>query len=356
MNIRDLRQIEYANAFMDSKRRIGILLLSVRMGKTRVGLRILSNYFRASVLICYPDNKIKDSWMKEAEEVGFDVSNITFVNFSSLHKYYETKFDVIVVDECHDLSPVQMDIIKTIQEGCKVVLGLTGTLMPKTKSKLRNILKWLVIAEYTTEQAIEDGVIANYQITVHRVNLNNTRLQLFGKKMKTEKRAFDAYSYIIDKMQEEGKDTKYMRLSRMRVLQGSWAKLLCTHNLLLNHQDERILVFCALSKIVDDLKIPTEHSKTKRGAIDLFKEGLIPYLGVVDMAAMGVTFKPLNRVIINYINSNSEDMHQRVARALNLDYANETAQIDIICSTEQVEVEWLQKALKLFNKDKIKFL
>lgn len=358
MNIRDLRQIEYANMFMDNYRRIGILLLSVRMGKTRVGLRILSNFLKDNILVCYPDNRIKDSWIKEAAEVGHNLQNITFVNFSSLHKHWDIQYDVLVVDECHDLSPLQMDIIKHIQTPCKAVLGLTGTLMAKTKSKLHNKLKWNVIAEYTTEQAIADGIISNYHITIHRVKLDHSIFTKNSKgKLKSERDKMRDLSYVIDEMQEDGKDTKFLRLRRMRILQNSIAKLNYTSSLLQLHEKERILVFCALSEIVDSLGIPTEHSKSKqKGNIELFMEGLIPKLGVVDMAAMGVTFKPLNRVIINYINSNSEDMYQRVARALNLDYVGETAQIDVVCSTEQIEVEWLMKALKLFNKQKITIL
>jgi hypothetical protein len=41
--------------------------------------------------------------------------------------------------------------------------------------------------------------------------------------------------------------------------------------------------------------------------------------------------------------------------AMEYDTPNKLSEIIITCSTEEVEVKWLQKALEFFNPDKIKF-
>lgn len=353
MTIRDLRQKEYASLFMNSGKR-GILYLAVRLGKTRIGLDILSNYMGMDALVCYPENNIKDAWMDEAAVMGMQLKNVTFCNFSSLHTLKNRKFGIIIIDEVHDLSDGQIASLRTITSN--ITLGLTGTLSPKSISRLRNKLKLRILAEYSIEQAISDGIIADYEIRVHKVKLDGSILNNYNGKYKTEKRRFDDFSYVIGQLEEKGKDSKFMRLNRMRVLQSSVAKTMYTKLLLQKYIDERVLVFCALAKVADSLGIPTEHSKNASGEIQRFKNGIGNNLAVVDMASMGVTLKPLNRVIVNYITSNSEDMHQRIARALNLEYSGEVAHIDVICSTEEVELQWLKKALKLFDNSKIYYL
>jgi hypothetical protein len=60
-------------------------------------------------------------------------------------------------------------------------------------------------------------------------------------------------------------------------------------------------------------------------------------------------------VIINYFDSNAENLAQKIMRctAFEYDNKNKKAQIYIISSNEPVEQKWLNKALDLFDKDKI---
>ena len=71
-----------------------------------------------------------------------------------------------------------------------------------------------------------------------------------------------------------------------------------------------------------------------------------------------MTYKPLNRVIINYFDSNGENLAQKINRCMAMEYDNpeKKAQIYIVCSTEDVEAKWLKKALEFFDKSKIKFI
>ncbi len=54
-----------------------------------------------------------------------------------------------------------------------------------------------------------------------------------------------------------------IRLARMRLIQNSVAKLNKTKDLLRQYKDERVLVFCGITKIADALGIPSHHSKSK---------------------------------------------------------------------------------------------
>ena len=72
----------------------------------------------------------------------------------------------------------------------------------------------------------------------------------------------------------------------------------------------------------------------------------------------GVTYKPLNKVIINYFDSNAENLAQKINRCMAMEYNNpdKKAYIYIISSNEEVELKWLSRALEFFDKNKIKYI
>ena len=63
-------------------------------------------------------------------------------------------------------------------------------------------------------------------------------------------------------------------------------------------------------------------------------------------------------MIINYFDSNGENLAQKINRCMAMEYDNpdKKAQIYIISSYEEVELKWLKKALEFFEKYKIKFV
>lgn len=351
-NIREIRQWEFANKWLESNR-FYILLLSPRMGKCKVGINIMEKMNFPKTLICYPDIKIRKSWEDDFKKFGFDNSNITFSTYLSLHKQLNGAYDLIILDEIHSTSENQINVLKELFSINKTVLGLTGTLADDTIYTLKQELGLDVLATYPIEQAIKEGVVSNFQINIVQVPLDNKIKQYKGK---TEKQKFDAYTYLIDKFENEGKDSKFMRLNRMRIIQNSLAKKNATKLILERNSEERILVFAGLKKIADDLDIPSFHSETKDvSLLHKFASGEGNKLAVVRMGSAGITFKPLNQVVINYFSSNGEDLTQKLMRSMSYEYdnPNKTAVITIICSTEPTERKWLVKALSGINNERI---
>jgi superfamily II DNA or RNA helicase len=357
MTIRDKRQLEFADVWL--KKKHGILLLAPRFGKCRTSINVLRKLNPNSVLIAYPDNKIKDSWQADFEELDYDDSNVTYTTHLSLKKYADKKFDLVIVDEIHLLSQNQIEVCKDLFNNNKQILGLTGTLSSWTERTLEEELDLHVIATYPIEKAIEEGVIVDYEIHVIRVPLDNVTLQDYKGKQKTEKKQFDALTWVINKLQNSGSDTMFMRLARMRLIQSSLAKVKATRALLEKHADERVLVFCGVTKIADNLGIPSYHSKSsEKKLFEDFAEGKGNHLAVVKIGNSGVTYTPLHKVIINYFDSNAENLAQKINRCMGMEYAtpDKKAHIYIVSTTEPTELKWLQKALEFFDKNKIKYV
>ena len=319
MTIRDKRQREFADVWLQEKH--GILNLCPRFGKIYTSINILNELKPKSILIAYPDNKIKDSWQSDFEDRGYDDSNVIYSTHLSLKKLVDNEYDIIIIDEIHLLSEAQIEACQDLFSNNACILGLTGTLASDTERTIEEELDLHVIAHYPIEKAIEEGVIVDYEIKVVRVPLDNVTMQDYKGKKKTEKKQFEALSWVINKLQSAGNDTMFMRLARMRLIQSSLAKRNATKALLAKHKDERVLVFCGTTKIADDLGIPSYHNKSKEKQIfEDFAEGEGNHLAVVKIGNTGVTYKPLNRVIINYFDSNAENLAQKINRCMAMEY------------------------------------
>jgi hypothetical protein len=358
MTLREQRQNEFADIWLETGKN-GLLHLCPRSGKSKIGLLIFEKIRANKILIAYPDNKIRDSWEREMVKWNYQNDNITFTNTRSLEKYVEEEYDVVVIDEIHTLSDFQIEQCKKLFIKNKTVLGLSGSISSETEEILARELSLLIVANYSIEQAISEGVITDYEINVISVPLDNKIKQHFGKKLRTEKQQFDAYTKVIEKLEKQGRDTKFLRLARMRVIQGSVAKQQKTISLIEEHKEERILIFCGLTKIADSLGIPSYHSKSyEKDAFDEFVNGEGKQLAVCKIGSVGITFTPLSFTIISFFDSNSENLCQKILRVMSMEYDNpeKCAKIYIVSSTEIVEQHWLSHALEMFNEQKINYL
>jgi superfamily II DNA or RNA helicase len=358
MTLRDRKQKEFADLWIKSGK-FGIILACPRFGKIRTSIHALNEIKPKSILICYPDKKIEQSWKEDFEELNFDDSIVTYTTHLSIKKHVDKSFDVVIIDEIHLLSENQIEACQDLIENNRIVLGLTGTLSSWTQQNLEIQLGISVIANYPIEKAIEEGVIVDYEIRVIKVPLDNKVLQDYKAGKKTEKKQFDALTWVVNRMQSNGSDTMFMRLARMRLIQSSLAKTNATKALLNKYKDERVLVFCGVTKIADSLGIPSYHSKSsEKEMFQKFAEGEGNHLAVVKIGNTGITYKPLNKVIINYFDSNAENLSQKIMRCMAMEYntPDKKAHIYIISSDESVELRWLNKALEFFDKNKIKYL
>jgi len=359
MTLRDKRQAEFAETWINHGK-YGILNLCPRFGKIRTAINILNQMKpNCNILIAYPDKNIKEAWEEDFSEMGYVNDNISYTTHLSIKKFTNIEFDIVIIDEIHLLSEAQIGSCVDLFSQNDTILGLTGTLSNWTKKTLSEDLGLEVVAEYPIKKAIEEGVIVDYKITVIRVPLDNITLQEYKKGKKTEKQQFKAISYVINKMMYGGGNSMFMRLARMRIIQNSLSKLNETKRILNAHSNERVLVFCGTTKVADALGIPSHHSKSKdKESFQKFAEGEGNHMAVVKIGNTGVTYKPLNKVIINYFDSNGENLAQKINRCMAMEYntPDKKADIYIISTDESVEAKWLNKALEFFDESKIKYV
>lgn len=357
-SLRDIRQAEFAQMWLESDRK-KILLLAPRFGKIRTTINILKKLKDPKILIAYPDSEIKKSWEADFKELKYDTSKVFYTTHLSLKKCVYEKYDIVVIDEIHLLSKAQIEVCKDLFVINKQILGLTGTMSSYTEYTLKDELNLGVVARYSISQAVKEGVIVDYEINVITVPLDTIKLNDYKGKKKSEKKHFDGYTWVISLLERQNKPTMFLRLARMKIIQASLAKTNATKALLTKYKNERVLVFCGITSIADSLGIPSYHSKSSEK--ELFKDfanGKGKHMAVVKIGNTGVTYKSLDKVIINYFDSNGENLAQKINRCMAFEYNNpdKKAKIYIISSNEPVELKWLESALSFFDTDKIKYI
>lgn len=336
----------------------GLAHLSMRYGKTKFTFEILKKLFNydCTILVCYPNNDIKKSWEKEALKWGYSNPNITYVNFSSLYKYNTKIFDIVIGDEIHQLSDFELLTLQEIitNDENTYFLGLSGTLSKETQERIGIP----VVVEYLSSEAISDGVVGDYNISVHLVDLD-TKVKTPNKKgkMLSEKQRYDNYSFVIRRMQQDGDNAMFLALSRTRIAIQSINKKAYLLKLLEKLKDKRYLVFTGLSAVADELPIPSYHSKSKDDSnLQLFQDKKINHLALVEKGKLGLSYVDLDGIILLNFTHNSENTAQGVFRAGILDYAGKCSEIHIIAINEKPELVKLENSLRMLDKSKVRYL
>ena len=335
----------------------GYYNLAMRFGKCRTSIELMKKllYKNDWVLIAYPDNKLKQTWMDEMEKWGWDDNiHVEYVNFSSLKKHLDAKYNFFIIDEFHAASENEQDYAHVIMDNSNYILGLSGTVSEETA------FKWDLeqIASYTTNDGIEDGILADYQITVHYVPLD-TLIKIKNKKgqYKTEKQMYDGYTWVIENLKRQGASFMHLALSRNRLSLSSRGKMNYARKLLKKLSDKRVLIFTGLAKVADELGIPSYHSKSKDdSAYTGFQRGEHNHLALAAMGKVGVTYKDLDSVILLNFTYNAEETSQILNRAIKLDYHSKVADLHIVCLNEDAEKKKLKESLSMLDQTKINYL
>lgn len=355
--MRDQLQNQWAAKFISSNRR-NLMHIAPRSGKIKLSINILNLLpeEHPKVLISYPDNKIKESWIKDFIKFGYENPNVIFVNNSSLDKYVDEKDIYLwIPDEIHSLSEHQIECGKSIARNSKFILGLSGSISKDTKFSLKANLGLDILVNYSIEEAIRDGLISNYNITIHSVALDNSKKELNKKgKYVSEKEKYDNYTYVIEGLRRQNKDTMYLAIHRNNILKSCYSKQIEIKNLLKKMKDKRVLIFTGLQKVSDNLDIPSYHSKSKSDKnYQDFMDKKINHLALVNMGGIGTTYGDLDSIIMSNFTYNSENTLQQLCRALVLDYNDKVADLHIITTSEPAEIKKLKESLKIFDNNKI---
>ena len=159
----------------------GFLNIAPRVGKTKIAIECLRAGGFDKVLVTVPTNDLKDTWEMEMQKWSYYNSNLKVICKASLKKEVDNLYDLILIDECHDLSVSQMGFLAL--HNCKK-LGLSGTVGPKSKFDLKDYLNLREIYLFSIDDAVDSNIISDYRIYLHYVNLDSNQKVMVGTSKK----------------------------------------------------------------------------------------------------------------------------------------------------------------------------
>jgi len=272
----------------------GILDMAPRTGKTKIAIEAI-RHFPGKVLVTYPYNVIGEVWREELQK--WNGPSLTLANQRNIP---DEEFDLIICDEIHSLSEAQINRLK----GSKI-LGLTGSLSEETAKILKQKLGLDVKYTYTIDQAIIDGIISNYQITVFFLPLDTKEKYVeAGTKKKpfltTERvnyeyltKQFNRFKYLSWQDPTLANVKMSFAGKRARGIYSYKSKLEAVKSFL-RTLDERYMIFTVLNNIANELSEHRYHSKSEGDELDKFINGEFPSISVCNMVSMGRLKCPFN--------------------------------------------------------------
>jgi superfamily II DNA or RNA helicase len=312
----------------EGRRRCSVVL-GTGVGKTLVGLlHIEKNTSELhNVLVVAPKKSIFQSWSDDAVKFGKQdlLKRITFSTYIGLPKRDPNEYDYIYLDECHSLLDSHRVFLDVYKGG---ILGLTGT-PPKHKSSEKGIMVSQfcpVVYTFKADDAIDNGIINDYQIIVHELKLDeakNYQVNMKTKSFVTSEK--QNYNYWGNRIEMGQGPAQMLRVMRMKAMMEYPSKEKYTKQLM-----QSINTKCIIS----------------------FKEGKINKLSCVLQLNEGINIPELRQGIIMHAYGNERKASQRIGRLLRLN-PQDKAIVHILCYTGTVDERWVKEALEGFDQSKI---
>jgi len=340
-NFREIVQREAVEVALSKT--CGLLDITMRLGKTLIGLRLASNFKK--VLVSYPNVKIQDSWIKDSVKFGININHIDFTTHRSIVKKNLSLYDCIILDEIQDVSENQWNYIAL--STYSRLYGLSGT-PPNKGEKLHFINKYCPIIYSKKLDETTGKTNKDHEIIVHLLKPSDKKdLPLKSGKFWSEQNKIQFF------------ENKYLNtrnfkdmLQLIQSIQNSPTKLNYLKQLV--SQLGKCLIFVETAKHCHFLGYPSYQSQEKNSEQNLedFLNGKINKLLTINQLRAGITFEDLNEVVILHCYSSNNKAAQKLARALNY-VENEKAIIHILCLYNTRDKKWVQQGLSEFQQNKI---
>lgn len=340
----------------DGKRACSIVL-ATGVGKTLVGLTHIERNTTPlmKVLVVAPKKAIFQSWKDDAVKFGMEelLDRIVFTTYLSLNKHKPTDYDVVYLDEMHSLLDSHRGFLQLYKGK---ILGLTGTPPKRSFSEKGKLVQEFcpVVFTFKADDAIENGILNDYQIVVHQLTLSNEKVyeaKMYNKPYLTSEIA--NYTYWSRRLDVGGGNMHMMRIMRMKALMEYPSKELYTRKLM-ESISTKCIIFANTQIQADKLCVHSYHSNNPESEVNLlmFKEGKINKLSTVMQLNEGVNIPNLKQGIIMHAYGNERKAAQRIGRLLRLN-PDDKAIVHILCYMDTVDEKWVKEALEGFDQTKI---
>ena len=333
------------------------VVLGTGVGKTLLGLTHIEKNTTElmKILVVAPKKAIFQSWKDDAVKFGKSnlLGRMVFTTYLSLNKHVPNDYDAVYLDEAHSLLDSHRGFLQLYKGK---ILGLTGTPPKRDYSEKGKLVNEFCPVVYTfkADDAIENGILNDYQIIVHELNLSTEKNYLVdqkGKKWMTDEES--NYTYWSRRIDVGSGNLHMLRVMRMKALMEYPTKEKYAKKLMESIQN-KCIVFANTQAQADRMCDHSYHSNNPDSETNLqeFKAGNITKLSTVLQLNEGVNIPNLKQGIIMHAYGNERKASQRIGRLLGLN-PDDKAIVHILCYMNTIDEKWVKDALEGFNQNKI---
>lgn len=337
----------------------GLLKYAPRVGKGRIVCKIIEKNKPKNVLWVTLSTQLRDvdipqefeKWLGECDT---KLETICYASLGSL----EGEYDMIVLDEYQEITENNSRNLLNGKLKFEYIIGATGT-HPKHYSK-REILRNLKLEELDSisiDEAVDMNLIAPYTITTVPVKLDSRdKYILAGNKSnpfyQTELNNYNYLTKRINDLEKEGEETGFLRIKRRKFILEAKSKIKKAQEFISNLSG-RTMIFSGSIETSEILSQYTYNSKTDNKYLDMFQEGKIDTLSLVNSGGVGYTYQGVDNFVILQVDSNRKgNTTQKIARSL-LHQGDYSANIYLLYLQDTVDEEWKNKVISEFSSDRI---
>ena len=324
----------------------GIFIGCTGSGKSMAAMYCIQEK-QVSTIIVVPTIALMNQWKKEInknmgidlEDIGTigdnhkEIKHITVAVVNSVRSMNLDMFNMIILDEVHRYGSIE-NIRPLLQNEFKFKLGLTATLKRSdgNHKELENLIG-SVVYEYTTEDAVKQGILSKFEIINIGIDLDDPEME----KYKKHTRVIDKNSFqgMFQAVYNHGHPKWHEAIAAVRattwrkaVISNAKNKMIALVNIIKENHDKKIIIFNETIKMAElERKILTKegfvteiyHSKKKnQEAIERFKTGKVKILISVKSLNEGLDVKDVDVGIRVAGTNQNRDTIQRLGRGLRI--------------------------------------
>lgn len=341
----------------------GRYLLAPRFGKTRLGIELIKMHKPESILWVTPSRDLADNELPEefskwrAKRFINKLTTTTWMSLNTITGHY----DMIVLDEEQYSTPNNLKTLLGKTLSYKYLISMTGTSTKHTEKKeLYSDLGLKVVCKMDIEDAVDIGILSNYQINVVQIPMSIEKtLEAGTKNKKFMTSENNNYAYLDrvcnQAIYDKRKDVTFRILQRMRAVYNSQSK----HNIaekLISTLEGRKLFFCSSINQAESLCKDFYHGKSDSKSFRKFVNGEIDTITMVNKGGVGATYKSIDHLVLVQADSDKNGLTtQKICRTL-LAQKDYEATIWILCLMGTQDEKWVKSALDRFDPNRVKYI
>lgn len=373
----------------------GCVFMATGSGKSKIAVDKIVNPKIKRALIVVPTERLRDTgWMEEFHkwhQMDIWENVVERSCYASLNKYEGEHFDIVILDEGHNITENNSEFFKKNKVDRCIVLTATR---PRDLTKI-HILKSLnlnPIYELSLDEAVKLGIVAPYDITVVTLTLDDKEKYITaGRKdkpfMNTEKAQ---YGYLSKRLEAMPNSMGF--INRMQFIYSLRSKTEAARWLLENAlpEDLKTLIFCGSKsqantlspfryysrpsppkKLKEDKKYTEKQLLKYNTALQKYREDLaiyqgdkslnkfinneIPRLACCDALNEGHNISDMDIAFIVQLDSNPQNFIQRIGRTLRF-RPGHRGKIIILCVEDSIDKDWVKKATASLDAANISYV